>query len=326
MNDGFTVHSAQIASLAQAEFPSSPQDHAAEVFTHYEYEESVDAFRLPEPFRVVVFNAMRGTHFDSIVERINETTELRAPDLVLLSELDVGMARSRNRHVPRELSRELGMNYAFAVEFVELSLGDEDERKLGGENAIGLHGNAILSRVPLKNIRVIRLPMLYDWYAAKQKRIGSRIALVADLAGTELTVVSLHLENFTGPEGRARQVAPIVGVVEGPALIAGDFNTSGGSGVTSDDQPTGTDLLDPVPAEPLFETMSQHGFSYDEANPLREATTPKGKKIDWVFVRGMQVEAGSPAIVPATSVSEPARRISDHDFLSLRVRRGGERR
>ena len=69
-------------------------------------------------------------------------------DVVLLSELDVGMARSGNRHTPRELARALGSGYLFGVEYVELGLGDNREKAwhAGQSNQSGLHGNGILSK------------------------------------------------------------------------------------------------------------------------------------------------------------------------------------
>jgi hypothetical protein len=49
-------------------------------------------------------------------------------DVVLLTELDIGMARSGNRHTVRELAHMLGAGYAFGVEYVELGLGDDREK------------------------------------------------------------------------------------------------------------------------------------------------------------------------------------------------------
>ncbi len=69
-------------------------------------------------------------------------------DIVLLTEMDVGMVRSGNRNTPRELARSLASGYAFGIEYVELGLGDDREKAwhANQSNAIGLHGNAILSK------------------------------------------------------------------------------------------------------------------------------------------------------------------------------------
>ena len=71
-------------------------------------------------------------------------------DVLLLTELDYGMARSSNQHVARELARELEMAYAFAPCYVNLSKGSGLESAAAGENAEALHGNAVLSRWPIR--------------------------------------------------------------------------------------------------------------------------------------------------------------------------------
>ena len=47
----------------------------------------------------------------------------------LLTEVDLGMARSGNRHSLRELTAESGEGFLFGVEFLELDLGDEMEMR-----------------------------------------------------------------------------------------------------------------------------------------------------------------------------------------------------
>src|SRR4051812_32462654 len=73
--------------------------------------------------RVVFWNAERLKYLApsaSLLERAGA-------DILLLCEVDVGMARSGNRHTIGELSSRLGTGYAF-VEFVELGLGNARER------------------------------------------------------------------------------------------------------------------------------------------------------------------------------------------------------
>ncbi|MFQ5795585.1 MAG: endonuclease/exonuclease/phosphatase family protein [Candidatus Bipolaricaulia bacterium] len=324
------VYANPIQEISQADFPTHSEQIDAEVLTHYEYVESRDRDQpaAGQPLNVVVFNAMRGTHLDGIIERIRETPELRDPDLLLASELDIGMVRSGNRHTPRELGDALGLNYTFGVEFVELSLGDKEEQQLPGENAIGLHGNVVFSRFPLEEIRIIRLPQLYDWFYDIEKRIGSRIAVAARLSGTSLTVVSVHLENFTSPEGRQFQTERMLEAIEGPALVGGDFNSMGYTEMPTDSKADkirkvqerqNFDPLHPIARELLFESFVEQGFRYEEANQMRAPTSFDPQKIDWVFVRNVEVMPGSPVVIPATADDDPNRRISDHHFLALKI-------
>src|SRR4029450_10867488 len=106
-------------------------------------------------------------------------------DVVLLTELDIGMARSGNRRTVGELARMLGAGYAFGVEYVELGLGDNREKAWHARetNAVGLHGNAILSKAPLDRPAVVRLDDGARWFAGEQstseRRIGARMAVLA---------------------------------------------------------------------------------------------------------------------------------------------------
>lgn len=91
---------------------------------------------------------------------------------------------SGNVHTTRKLAYELGMNYAWGLEFVELTRGDREEQNAtqGMNNSLGLHGNAILSNCKLYDPIVIRdkLPSIYfsnkvSWENADgyEKRLGA---------------------------------------------------------------------------------------------------------------------------------------------------------
>ena len=110
-----------------------------------------------------------------------ELEELRRADVIILNEVDLGMKRTRYADVARELATAAGMNYAFGVEFVEvdrLYTGDDriemktpelskalaDDLRVDPERYRGLHGNAVLSRFPIRSARITRLPECYDWF------------------------------------------------------------------------------------------------------------------------------------------------------------------
>ena len=78
--------------------------------------------------------------------------EQAGAQVTLLSEVDLGMARSGNTHNIRDLIEGSGEGYLYGVEFVELDLGSADEIELcaGQSNAQGLHGNAIVTGLALE--------------------------------------------------------------------------------------------------------------------------------------------------------------------------------
>ncbi len=183
--------------------------------------------------RAVAWNIERGKQLSGIIRALRSHPVLRASDVLLLTELDYGMARTGNRHVAREIAQELGMNYAFAPCYLALNKGSGVEADVEGENERALHGNALLSRYPLRRVHAIALPNGKDKMAGKEKRLGQQRAVVADiqhLAG-EFRAVSLHLDAHSTQRHRWRQMRLVLEHLERleprlPVVIGGDWNTS----------------------------------------------------------------------------------------------------
>jgi len=183
-----------------------------------------------EQYRIVAWNLERGIQYEGQLEALKGHEYLNAGDLLLLTETDVGMARSGNRHIARELARELGMHYAFAPCYVNLSKGAGIEYDVAAENELGLHGNAILSRYPLHNVRSVRLKNGKDKMAGREKRLGQQTALVAEVAlpGRTVTAVSVHLDAQSSQPHRRDQMRDVLdGLTDDhPVIIGGDWNTT----------------------------------------------------------------------------------------------------
>ena len=104
------------------------------------------------------WNIERGIMFDGIVDALKHHDELKDKDALLLTELDHGMARSGNRFVARELAERLGLNYAFAPVYIALQKGSGVEAAMEGENTLSIHGLAMFSKWPMRNVHAIPLP------------------------------------------------------------------------------------------------------------------------------------------------------------------------
>ena len=119
----------------------------------------------------------------------NQLEILKPTDLFILNEVDYGVTRTDYRNVARELAQALKMNYAYAVEFIEidpLNLGLEKvtvEDKAAQEDLqksfepdkrryLGLHGSAVLSRYPIRKAIIRSLPVCYDWFLGEKKEIS----------------------------------------------------------------------------------------------------------------------------------------------------------
>lgn len=135
---------------------------------------------------VMAWNIERGQRLDDQLAAF-ASDALPSPDILLLSEADRGCPRSGGGNVTQELARALDMNWAYAVEFVELP------REVTCE-----HGNAVLSRYPLANVEQLRHAANLSWYDnAGEPRLGGRIAVAADVVVGDkvLHVVSVHFES-----------------------------------------------------------------------------------------------------------------------------------
>jgi endonuclease/exonuclease/phosphatase family metal-dependent hydrolase len=221
------------------------------------------------------------------LEKIPEEIEtLKAADVWILNEVDWGVKRTGYREIIRELGKTLNMNWAYGVEFLEIDskqLGtdqfDDGEDKDSQEQLLkefsvdkgrlrALHGNAVLSRYPVRSARVVPFTIGYDWFKEskvrplekgkrqasklvgedmmREVRRGQRMTLYVDLdmpeaPGQRVTIASTHLENRTRPKTRRKQLEQLLKEVQGirnPVIIAGDMNTSG-----SDSTPTSVENM-----------------------------------------------------------------------------------
>ena len=149
-----------------------------------------------ERLRVAAWNIRRGTRFDALVDALRGNEDLREADVLLLTEVDHGMARSGYRHVARDLAAALRMHYAFGASYVVL--GDDFlENEAGQENEMALAGNAILSRYPLLWTENVDLPELKDKFSSRrEKRLGKKRAIMAgvELPSGPLTFVTIHFD------------------------------------------------------------------------------------------------------------------------------------
>ena len=269
------------------------------------------------PLRIACWNAQRFHRFDAGCALIRSA----AADVVLLSEIDIGMARTGQRHCLRDAAAALGGCYVFTAEFLELGLGDDEEQRrcAGMANEVGLHGNGILSNLALATPVLIRIETDGDWFDGDrgERRVGGRCAVAASIAvgGEKALFVSVHLESHSDPAHRAEQMRRLFDAVDaiaptGPAVIGGDLNTAALRSVPDS-------LARPERHEPLFSLARERGYAWTDANAdgpterTAEAGPPPLAHIDWFLVRGLR--ASAPAIVPA--VDPGGTMISDHEMI-----------
>ena len=265
------------------------------------------------PFTAAAWNLERCLFPEESAAKLRGT----GASLILLSEMDQGMARTEQRDPTAVIADELGMNHAYGVEFLELSLGSEIERSYCRDdfNEKGFHGNALMASVALKDAFMIRLPGEAVWFndSNEQPRIGDRCAVgaVVKTAAGPMVAVSVHLESVATAAYRERQMAALIDEVEGfapglPILIGGDLNTGNHTGGDYS-----TDTLFAMAEGRGFEC---HGGPLDQTSTRPSLITrfpDRTMKLDWFLTRGLKI--GESHLV--SSLNEEGKPLSDHDMI-----------
>lgn len=180
----------------------------------------------------IAWNIERGNIYDGIVTGLKNHEGLKDKDLLLLTELDYGMARSKNRFVAHDLAKDLKLNYAFAPVYIALQKGSGVEEFSEGENTVSIHGLAMFSKYRIKNAHAVALPNGKDKMLGKEKRLGYLRALIADIehpAG-DFRAVTVHLDAHSSRKHRHFQMKIVLDALEKlpplPTIIGGDWNTT----------------------------------------------------------------------------------------------------
>ena len=186
----------------------------------------------PKLVSALAWNIERGNIFEGIVDALQNHDDLKDKDVLLLTELDYGMARSGNRFVAREIAERLNLNYAFAPVYIALQKGSGVEAEAEGENTRSIHGLAMFSKWRMKNVHAVPLPNGKDKMWGKEKRLGYLRALIADIehpSGT-FRAITVHLDAHCSRAHRHLQMKIILDHLDTleplPTLIGGDWNTT----------------------------------------------------------------------------------------------------
>jgi endonuclease/exonuclease/phosphatase family metal-dependent hydrolase len=302
--------------------------------------------------RLVTWNIEKGKRWP-LLEKCLESEPIRSADILCLQEVDEGMARSGNRRIAYEIGERLGLQVLFGKTFKEFTKGVGDELSAPGENTTAIQGNATLSRLPIVDSKNILLPGCFDHSTRAERREGNRHALIVRLesgSGQVFTVANTHLEVFGTARCRARQIRFILdSLPDGPAVIAGDFNTNTfdrGSALQTFRslmsllrRDVKFRVLKPTIHEPLFEELRSSGFAWESFNdqlptcsvdlasvedrkyvppPIRNLILSRCRtlplRLDFIACRGIQ------AVSPGHTITDLPSTPSDHLPISCDLR------
>lgn len=253
-------------------------------------------------------------------------------DIALLTEMDIGMARSGNIDTVSSLGQHLSMGHAFSTEFIELGLGDLREQQNHSDqlNASHLHGNAVISRYPFQQAAVIPLDKGGLWFDdpghSVERRVGGRVATATRiLLPKPIWFITVHFESRGDPESRSSQCNALLAMIDvlcdnDPVIIGGDFNCNK---LRPENLGRNQMMSHPETLEPMFKRLACNGFQWKRANTDQMTTRAHpwhddsfaAQKIDWFFSRDVQCH--NPRVVPA--VDRNGVNLSDHELLLVDI-------
>lgn len=144
-------------------------------------EKAARALKSPAEFEALINPVTAPPGSAKRASLLRQRERLVSADVILLQEMDIGVARSGYCDATREIARALGMNYAYAPQQLEIDpvlLGLEtipDGR--GGRVSHrpdparykGVFGIAVLSRYPIKSAKCFQLrTQPYDWHQGEK--------------------------------------------------------------------------------------------------------------------------------------------------------------
>ena len=208
----------------------------------------------------------------------SEGTLLPRVDVLALQEADERTKRSGGHHVAQELAEQMNMHWAH--EPARIPRGVPPVKRqwwLDFEEPIDLHdsgdtGVALLSRLPLADVRRIELP----WHEC-QWRPKLAIAATISVGPQQLRLFNAHIDPHAAINGQLAQLEVVAAEAKAattPTIILGDFNT--------------------LSRQKCIDTRKfLESQGYTTPYPTGTATWRGGglrMHADWIFVRGVKIE------------------------------------
>jgi endonuclease/exonuclease/phosphatase family metal-dependent hydrolase len=179
-----------------------------------------------EELRVMTYNIhhAEGTDKKLDLKRIAKVIRAESPDLVAIQEVDQGTQRSKRIDEPAELSKLTDMHVVFQKNI------DHDG---------GGYGNVVLSKLPIKSHKDLKLPSLAEPEPVKQReQRGMLVVEVQSRSGDSILFACTHLDCRRQDQERFESARVINDwfrkeYPQVPAILAGDLNDTPESRVLS---------------------------------------------------------------------------------------------
>ena len=239
-----------------------------------------------DSFKVVTWNIAHGrgnidTNLSgSNAEKKNRVSQIASmlqqinADIVVLNEVDFNATWSGGQNQARAIAKAAG--YRWCVTQTNLDFGFAFRR--------WHFGNAILSRHPICDARIVDLRPLKHW---EQWLVGSKCGLICEVelkgdAPSKIAVMALHLES-RGEPIRVQQVDDVISTAEScslPLIVAGDLNTTPATAPGSQKDSHGVNAFDKLIDQTKWECRPE---SFDNSASFTFPAGAPAKIIDWIL-------------------------------------------
>lgn len=162
--------------------------------------------------RVVSWNVERGYRLASVLSSLKN----EMADVIMLSEVDCGCARSQMIDVGAEIASALKMCMVFATEKIRVNdefYGADSPSSVSDADAFdGVEGIAILSFFDVLDHEPLFLPDASKKNDPRKQRLALRATIRA--GDRHVDVVALHLDAYAGRSSRVEQFRPVLDRLE----------------------------------------------------------------------------------------------------------------
>ena len=211
---------------------------------------------------------------DQIAEKIRELNA----DVVILNEVDFSATWSGGNDQAQQIALKAG--YPICIKQANLDFGFLFGR--------WYFGNAILSRLPIRDAKVVELQPLNEW---ESWLVGNKrgVSCIVELPNKEeVSVVGLHLES-RGEAIRVNQmddVARHLGMLSPPIVVAGDLNTTPSNFPNSRQDGDGINAFDKMIEQTQFSYQPDSivGSADTNSSLMTYSTLQPKSVIDWVLL------------------------------------------
>jgi len=199
-------------------------------------------------------------------------------DVVVLNEVDFSASWSGGNDQAEQIARKAG--YPICVKQANLDFGFLFGR--------WYFGNAILSRLPASDCKIVQLQPLNQW---ESWLVGNKrgVSCAVELRNkTKVSVVGLHLES-RGEAIRVKQIDDVarhLGMLSAPIVLAGDLNTTPSDLPNSQQDVDGVNAFDKMILQTQFSyrPVSIEGSGDQNSSLMTYSTLQPKSVIDWVLL------------------------------------------